>query len=66
MGATQRLRADTGSPLRPAWRNHCDKSVAAARSTLGDDAGFEQAWQQGLALTLEQAIALADDSAQRH
>lgn len=65
-GAMQRLRADIGSPLRPAWRNHCDKSVAAARTALNDDAGFEQAWQQGRALTLEQAIGLADDSADRH
>jgi len=33
--------------------------VAAARAALGDDAAFSQAWQEGRALTLDQAIELA-------
>jgi hypothetical protein len=33
--------------------------VTAARAVLGDDAAFDRAWQEGRALTLEQAIELA-------
>ncbi len=58
-GAMERLRADIGSPLRPAWRRHCDRSVAAARTALNDDVAFERAWQEGRALTLAQAMQLA-------
>ena len=58
-GAMEKLRADIGSPLRPAWRRHCDHSVAAARAALNDDVAFERAWQEGRALTFEQALALA-------
>jgi hypothetical protein len=36
-----------------------DRRVAAAREALGDDAAFDRARQEGGALTLEQAIALA-------
>lgn len=58
-GAMERLRADIGSPLRPAWRRHCDRSVAASRAALNDDEAFECAWREGRTLSLEQAIALA-------
>lgn len=58
-GAMERLRADIGAPLRPAWRRHCDRSVAAARAAVGNDALFEGAWQAGRALTLDQAADLA-------
>ena len=61
-GATERLRTDIGAPLRPAWRRHCDRSVAAARTALGDDGAFDRAWQEGRALTLEQAMDLALDA----
>jgi hypothetical protein len=37
--------------------------VAAARAALGDIAAFDRAWQEGLALTLEQAIELALEDA---
>ena len=58
-GAMEKLRADIGSPLRPAWRRHCDQSVAAARAAQSDDVAFERAWQEGRALSFEQALALA-------
>lgn len=58
-GAMERLRADIGSPLRPAWRRHCDQSVAAARAALNDEVAFERAWREGRALTFEQVLALA-------
>ena len=58
-GAMEQLRVDIGSPLRPAWRLHCARSVAESRTALSDDVAFERAWQEGRALTLEQAMALA-------
>ncbi len=58
-GSMERLREDIGSPLRPAWRLHCARSVAAARVAINDDVAFDDAWQQGRALTLEQAMQLA-------
>jgi len=36
-----------------------DGLVAAARAVLGDDAAFNQVWQEGRALAIEQAIELA-------
>ena len=48
-----------GSPLSPKDRPVYDRRVAAARAALGDDAAFDRAWQEGRALTLEQAIELA-------
>ena len=58
-GAAERLRAEVGAPLSPNERSHNDRTVAASRATLGDDAAFDHAWQEGRALTLEQAIELA-------
>jgi tetratricopeptide (TPR) repeat protein len=58
-GAAERLRSETGSPLSPRDRPDYDRRVAVARTALRDDAAFDRAWQEGRALTLEQAIALA-------
>jgi predicted ATPase/class 3 adenylate cyclase len=58
-GAAERLRAEIGSPLAPGAKARYDRLVAAARAALGDDAAFSQAWQEGRALTLDQAIELA-------
>ncbi len=58
-GAAERLREEIGSPLSPRDSLGRDKSVAAARRALDDDAAFDEAWQEGRALTLEQAIELA-------
>jgi predicted ATPase/class 3 adenylate cyclase len=60
-GAAERLREEIGSPLAPIERQHYDRRVAVARTTLGDDAAFDRARQEGRALTLEQAIELAMD-----
>jgi predicted ATPase/class 3 adenylate cyclase len=57
-GAADRLRAEAGSPLPPKDRPAYDRRVAAAR-TREDNAAFDRAWQQGRALTLEQAMELA-------
>jgi predicted ATPase/class 3 adenylate cyclase len=58
-GATERLRAEIGTPLPPNQRPGYDRRVAAARIASGDDAAFDSAWQEGRCLTLDQAIDLA-------
>ena len=58
-GAAEQLRSAVGAPLSPTERIHYDPHVAAARAANGDDGTFDRAWQEGRALTLEQAIALA-------
>jgi hypothetical protein len=58
-GAAERLRAEIGVPLSPRLRPNYDRRVAAARSASEDDTAFERAWQEGRALTIEQAIKLA-------
>jgi predicted ATPase/class 3 adenylate cyclase len=58
-GVTERLRAQIGSPLQPKDRSRHDQHVAAARAASSDNAAFDRAWQEGGALTIEQAIELA-------
>ena len=58
-GATERLRAEIGTPLPPNERSGYDRCVAAARIASGDDAAFDSAWQEGRALRLDEAIELA-------
>ena len=58
-GAAERLREEIGSPLPPNERPRYDGHVAAARAALGDDEACDRAWQEGRALTFEQAIELA-------
>jgi hypothetical protein len=45
--------------MPPNERSGHDRRVAAARIASGDDAAFDSAWQEGRALTLDQAIGLA-------
>jgi hypothetical protein len=58
-GASERSRAEIGTPLSPNERSGYDRRVAAARIASGDDAAFDNAWQEGRRLTLDQAIDLA-------
>lgn len=58
-GAAERLREEIGAPLPPNERPRYGRRVAVARAALRDDAAFDSAWQEGRALTIEQAIALA-------
>ena len=58
-GAAERLREEIGSPLPPTERARYGQCEAAARTDIGDDATFDRAWQEGRALTLDQAIELA-------
>ncbi len=58
-GALDRLLEAAGQPLpihELEWQN---AQVRAARAALGDDIAFDAAWQEGRALSLEQAVALA-------
>jgi hypothetical protein len=57
-GAAEALRERIGSPLPPPARAYYDRSTAAVRMALGDDA-FTVAWSQGRSLTLDQAVTLA-------
>jgi predicted ATPase/DNA-binding winged helix-turn-helix (wHTH) protein/Tfp pilus assembly protein PilF len=55
------LRTEIGSALAPQERSHHDQRVTAARAASSNDAAFDRAWQEGRALTVEQAIALASE-----
>ena len=54
-GAAAALREDRGWPLPPAKRAKNDRTVAAARDALGEEA-FEAAWDRGHELSLEEAV----------
>ena len=58
-GAADRLRKELGTPPPPNELSLYEQRVAAARESWGDDPAFDQAWQEGRALTLEQAMELA-------
>jgi tetratricopeptide (TPR) repeat protein len=58
-GAAERLREDIGTPLPPKDRPRHYRRVSASRASLESSAAFDRAWQEGRALTLEQAIELA-------
>ena len=57
-GASQALREAIGSPLPPNEKEEYDLMVAEARTSLGE-LSFSAAWEQGRAMTFEQAIAYA-------
>ncbi|HUP09201.1 MAG TPA: tetratricopeptide repeat protein [Caldimonas sp.] len=57
-GAAERLREEIGSPLTTEERLRHERHMAAARASL-DDAAFDRAWNEGRALTVEQAIEVA-------
>lgn len=55
-GAAELLRETIGAPMPPSERPDYERIVAAARAAMGDDAAFTRAWQEGRAMTLEEAI----------
>lgn len=57
-GAAEHLQEEIGYSPTPMAQAHHEKEVAAAREALGDVA-FERAWQEGRAMTLEQAVDYA-------
>ena len=58
MGAAEGLYVLIGDSMGPDDRLPYDCGIASARSQLGDET-FEQVWQEGRAMSLEQAIAYA-------
>jgi hypothetical protein len=52
-------------PRTMRWRA-APSSLAAARAALGADPAFDRAWQNGRALTLEQAMDFALDETVGH
>jgi predicted ATPase/DNA-binding XRE family transcriptional regulator len=54
-GTTAALREDMGWPLPPVKRDEHERTVAAAREALGEEA-FAAAWVRGHTLPLEEAI----------
>jgi non-specific serine/threonine protein kinase len=58
-GHAARLRDEIGSPLPPWDRLGHDRRIATARASFRNDVAFDLAWQEGHAMTLEQAIAYA-------
>ena len=57
-GAAAALRETLGYPLAPTEQVHHDRRVAAVRAQL-DEATWQQAWTEGRAMPLDQAIAYA-------
>ena len=58
-GAAERMRQEIGSPLPPNERLRYDRRVAKARAAIGDDSAFDSAWQEGRAMTRDQALHYA-------
>lgn len=60
-GSTEALRDEIGStfPAGAATRN--EQALTTIRTQL-DEAAFAEAWEQGQALTVDEAVALAFDS----
>jgi predicted ATPase len=58
MGAAAALRDTLGAPLPPAERADYERILAAVRSDAGP-AAFEQAWQAGWTLPIDQVISEA-------
>ena len=61
-GAAEALRAAIGVPLRPHEQASHTQAVQALRAALGEEA-FANAWAEGRALSLEEAVALALEGA---
>jgi len=58
-GHADRLRAETGYALSISSVATRERTVAATRAAVGDDAAFERALAAGAAMSIDEAIALA-------
>jgi tetratricopeptide (TPR) repeat protein len=58
LASASALRADEGTPGRPADRTDLDRRLNQARAAL-DERAFEAAWAEGQAMSLDQAVAYA-------
>jgi predicted ATPase/class 3 adenylate cyclase len=57
-GAAEALREAIGTPLSPSDRAEYDRSVAAVRTQLSEEA-FRAAWEEGRKMTIEKAVEYA-------
>jgi hypothetical protein len=57
------LRDEIGFTLESWMTVETDEALAAVHAQL-DDTAFAEAWEQGRALTIDEAVALALDSAE--
>jgi predicted ATPase/transcriptional regulator with XRE-family HTH domain len=62
LGASTALRKRAGCPQSPNRHPHCSDAEAQARLTLGDGV-FTAVWEEGAAMSLEEATAYACDLA---
>ena len=58
-GCVERTREDLASPITPSSQSWYAREVMAARAALNDDAAFDVAWNEGRAMTLDQAVDFA-------
>jgi len=58
-GHAQCIREEIGALALLPEKSENDRFVAVARETLGDAAAFDAAWQEGRAMTLDQAVQYA-------
>jgi tetratricopeptide (TPR) repeat protein len=58
LGAADAVREEIGVPVEPFNRERYDRDLDGARSALGEGL-FEEAWQRGRALTIDEAVAAA-------
>jgi non-specific serine/threonine protein kinase/serine/threonine-protein kinase PknK len=63
-GAAEVLLENIGAVLMPAERSYFEPYLAAARTRLGDEASWEEAWSEGRAMTPEKAIEYALETEQ--
>lgn len=54
----QRLREEIDYAIPPTMRPRHQQALDAAHAAMGDEAAFARAWQDGRAMTLEQAVEL--------
>lgn len=59
LGASERLREEIDAPLPIVGKPRYERSIAAVLAGSGDETTFRNAWQEGRALTLDQAVELA-------
>ena len=58
-GSAQAFRDANSIPIQPVYRAEYERSVAATRAQLGEQA-FADVWAEGRAMTPEQALAAED------
>jgi non-specific serine/threonine protein kinase len=58
-GVIERISETIGAPRAPFDRLRIEREISGARAALSDADAFDRAWQEGRAMTIEQAIQFA-------